>query len=100
MTSLQRLPALPDVPAIAEFVPGFEAMTWLGLFVAAGTPRAIVQRLQGAVAQVLADPGLRKRLEDEGAVAGGSRPDQFASRVQADFVRWQATAANGGIKLE
>lgn len=96
----RRLRALPDVPAIAETVPGFEVMTWLGLFVPAGTPKPIVEQLQAAVAQVLAEPNLRKRLEDEGASIGGSPPDQFATKVQSELVHWQATARSSAIGLD
>jgi tripartite-type tricarboxylate transporter receptor subunit TctC len=63
VASTKRLHALPDMPTIAETVPGFEMMAWQGLFVPAKTPLPVVDKLQKAVAQALADPAVKKRLE-------------------------------------
>jgi len=84
VSSPTRVPSLPDVPALAEAaIPGFDMAEWIGLFAPAATPPALLDRLHEATLRVLAEPGLRNRLLDSGALPGmaGSR---------ADFARWVA----------
>lgn len=100
VASRQRLEALPDVPTIAETVPGFEMTAWQGLFVPAKTPRPVVDRLQKAVAQVLTDPTVRKRLSDEGAEPGGMAPEVFDKVFREDLVRWAKLIKERNIKID
>src|SRR5882762_3987223 len=73
-----RSPALPDVPTVAESVPGFEVSNWIGLFGPAGTPPAIVARLNAEVQKIMGSPEIQKRLETEGAKFIPMTPEQFA----------------------
>jgi tripartite-type tricarboxylate transporter receptor subunit TctC len=84
-----RLPQLPDVPTLAESgFPGFEAESWNGLFAPAGTPRAIVDRLNRAVNAALAQPAVRDALVAQGAVPVGGSPDEFRRYVASEVSRW------------
>ena len=94
----RRLDALPDLPAIAEVVPGFVGDAWHGLFAPAGTPPAIVDRVAADFARVLATPEVRKRLSDIGLEAIGSNPAEFAAIVQKDYEKWGRVIRDAGIK--
>lgn len=94
----RRLDALPDLPAIAEVVPGFVGDAWHGLFAPAGTPPAIVDRVATDFARVLATPEVRKRLSDIGLEAIGSNPAEFAATVQKDYEKWGRVIRDAGIK--
>ena len=85
VTSTQRAPALPDVPTIAESgLPGFEATSWFGVVAPAGTPPAIVARLNADVNQWLQTPDAREKLLAQGAAAAGGSPEQFAAYIRAE----------------
>jgi len=89
-----RLHVAPDIPTFAEAgVPGIECMAWQGVFVPAGTPRAIVYRLQTEIARVLNSPEIRTNLVDSGAEVGGDSPDEFAAMIRADQEKWRRLAA-------
>lgn len=88
VTSAQRLPAFPDVPAIGETVPGFESTAWFGVFAPAKLPPAITEKLNGAIVAALADPAMRERLKSEGATPVGDTPAAFAAFVREDIERW------------
>lgn len=93
-----RLKALPGLPTIAEQgVPGFEADSWQGLFVAAGTPRAIVERIADATRQALSTPEVSKRLEAFGSDIVASTPDVFAVKYKADIAKYAKIIAEAGI---
>jgi len=100
VTLPQRIGALPNVPAIAETVPGYAGDAWHGLLAPAGTPAAIVERLSAETAKVLAMPDVRKRLTDIGLTPVGDTPAQFAATVKADYDRWGAAIRKANIKLD
>lgn len=100
VTLPQRISALPNVPAIAETVPGYSGDAWHGLLAPAGTPPAIVERLSAETAKVLAMPDVRKRLTDIGLTPVGDTPAQFAATVKADYDRWGAAIRKANIKLD
>ena len=100
VTLPQRISALPNVPAIAETVPGYSGDAWHGLLAPAGTPAAIVQRLSDEVAKVLAMPDVRQRLIDIGLTPVGDTPAQFAATVKSDYDRWGAAIRKANIKLD
>jgi tripartite-type tricarboxylate transporter receptor subunit TctC len=88
-TAPKRFPLLPDVPPAKEAGAGdFEATAWNGMFVKAGTPPAIVAQLNKAVAEVLADPDIKKRLLDMGIIADPSSPEALAAFFKADVAKW------------
>ena len=101
VTSKERSPTLPDVPTIAEAgVPGYEALSWFGVLVPAGTPDAIVAKLQNEIAKALADPAMRERFAELGAVPVGGSPAEFAELITAETAKWAKVVQDAGIKLE
>jgi tripartite-type tricarboxylate transporter receptor subunit TctC len=92
VTSQERWPLNPDVPAIAEDVPGYEVVSWLGLAAPAGLPPDIANRLSAAVKLAVETPDVQKRLQDMGNVARASTPEAFRARVVADYDKWKPLA--------
>lgn len=100
VTSAKRLPAFPDVPAIAEVLPGYEYSAWFGLFGPGQMNPELAKRLSDAARQAIATPDVKKRLELEGAVPVGNSPDEFARFVQAEIPRWAKVVKFAGAKPE
>lgn len=100
MTSAQRLPVAPDIPVIAETVPGFEATSWQGVVVPAGTPRAIVERLHREIAKALQAPEIIERLAAEGTAAGGIKPEAFAGFIQSEIGKWAKVVKISGARAD
>lgn len=100
VTSPQRLPQLPDVPAIAEAIPGFEAMQWYGIVAPARTPPEILARLQQAAAHALQEPEVLARLADEGAIPEPMTPEGFRGFVAAELTRWGEVVRRTGMRPE
>ena len=100
VSSARRLPALPDVPTVAETLPGFEVITWYGLLAPAKTPRDVVARLHAEVVKALGHEAIRQRLALQGFEPGGMPPDQFAELIKTDLVRWAKVVRDGKIKAE
>ena len=100
VTSGKRATGLPDIPAIAETLPGYEAIQWYGILAPAGTTRDIVGKLQAEIARILVLPEVKDRLAADGADAVGSRPDEFAAYIRAELAKWGKVVKTGGIKLE
>ncbi len=100
VTSGRRATGLPDIPAIAESIPGYEAIQWYGVLAPAGTPREIVNKLQSEVARILVLPEVKERLSADGADPVGNRPEEFAAYIRAELGKWGKVVNAGGIKLE
>ncbi|RZL55009.1 MAG: tripartite tricarboxylate transporter substrate binding protein [Variovorax sp.] len=100
VTSLRRLPAYPDVPAIAEVLPGYEYNSWYGLFGPARMPKELVDRLAGAARAALASPEMARRLAEEGLVPVGSTPAEFQTFIATEIVRWRKVVVATGAKPE
>jgi tripartite-type tricarboxylate transporter receptor subunit TctC len=102
VTSRTRSPALTDVPTIEEAagLKGFDASSWFGLFAPAGTPRAIVDRIQADVAKALAQPEVRERFIAQGADPGGNTPDQFAAFIRAETDKWTRVVKFSNAKVD
>lgn len=99
-TGAKRLTLLPDVPVVAETVPGYEAGNWHALFATGGTPREIVTRLQAEVARALAATEVRTRLIEGGADPVGSSPEEFASYFKSEIAKWARTVKAAKIQVE
>lgn len=100
VTSLQRSPAAPDIPAIAETLPGFESLSWHGLFAPAGTPPEIVARLQQEAKAALATPTVAARFQELGITPVGSDPETFGKFVASETQRWGAVARKAQIRID
>ena len=101
VTSLRRSPAAPEIPTLAEQgLTGFEAVSWFALFAPAGTPRTIVDRLQGEVKKILALPDIAKKLADAGLEAVGSTPDELAAYQRSEIAKWSRVVKESGAKVE
>jgi tripartite-type tricarboxylate transporter receptor subunit TctC len=100
VTSKERSPTAPDVPTLAESFPGFEATSWHGLFVPAGTPRPIVERLASEVKTVFDSPEQKKKLMEIGAVATPMSPEQFVEFIAAERKKWQDVVKASGASIQ
>ena len=101
VTSLKRSPAAPDLPTVDEIaLPGFEANTWHGVVVPAGTPGAIVARLNREIVAILHLPDVVERLSGQGAEALGSTPEEFAAYIKSESVKWAKVVRDSGAKAE
>jgi tripartite-type tricarboxylate transporter receptor subunit TctC len=99
--SPKRSPALPDVPTFIESgLPGFEAVSWVGVFAPAGTPRPIVDKLQREIAAVLKTDTVKERYAALGIEPVGNTPEEFARQVQDDLARWGEVVKKAHIQVE
>ena len=101
VTTPQRARAFPELPTVAEAgVPGFEATTWHGVLVPAGTPATIVGKLNAEINRLLQLPDVRERLGNLGAEIVGGTPKEFAEHIQREIPRWAKVIKAAGIQLE
>ena len=101
VTGSKRSGAVPDVPTVAESgYPGFEATTWYGIAVPAGTPPAIVTRLHAAIVKVLAIPDMRAAFEAQGAETVGNAPAEFAAYIAAELKRYAKIVRDSGMRVD
>lgn len=101
ITAPQRHPQLPDVPTVAEMgYPGIEMSVWYALFAPAGTPAGVVDRLNASVAQVLADPSVKRRLADLGHETATPSPKELVEMIRKDSAKWSKAARDGNVKLD
>jgi tripartite-type tricarboxylate transporter receptor subunit TctC len=97
----KRVAALPDVPTVAEAgVPGFETSQWYGILAPAGTPDAVVRKLNAEINRILKSPEVVERLAADGSVPQGSTPDEFARFIAAEQKRWGQVVKTANIKPE
>ncbi len=100
VSTAQRSPALPDVPAIGETVPGYAADLWVGLFAVAGTPKDIIAKLHAETVKALGTPAVREKLEAQGVEVATSTPDELASKLQADLALWAKVVKESGATVD
>jgi tripartite-type tricarboxylate transporter receptor subunit TctC len=100
ISSLKRSTVMPDVPAIAEFVPDFDVVAWNGIVAPAGTPMPIVEKLQKAIAEIVQSPAISNRLRDQGTQAVGSTPAEFAAVIARDTKKFESALRAAGIERQ
>ena len=100
VTSARRLPSLPDMPTVAEALPGFEAVSWGGVMAPAGTPPEIIARLNAEINRILKMPDVAEKLQALGAEIVGSTADEFAAYVKSEIDKWGKVARDNNIKLD
>ena len=101
VTSTKRVASLPNVPTVAEGgVAGYEVVGWYGIAAPAGTPRAVVAKLQTDISAALHEPDLRDKLAAEGGEVVGSRPEEFGALVRAEIERWSRVVKTARIPMQ
>ena len=98
VTSASRSPALPAVPAIAETVPGYRVESWYGIYAPAGTPPAVIARLNSAIGKAAKADKVRKQLESEGIAISTGTPAELDEYVRGEEARWRAIVKKNNIK--
>ncbi|BEP67747.1 MULTISPECIES: tripartite tricarboxylate transporter substrate binding protein [unclassified Variovorax] len=100
-TGAQRVAAYADVPTVAESgYPGFEVNSWVGLLAPAGTPRAVVDRLQAEVRKVVTEPAFQQRLREQGLTGIANTPEQFATVLRTEQDKWARLVRERRLSLE
>jgi tripartite-type tricarboxylate transporter receptor subunit TctC len=95
-----RSAAAPDLPTVAESLPGFEVNNWIGLFAPAGTPADIVRRWNGEVTRIMQSPDIQARLPAEGARFSPNTPEQFGEFVKAEIAKWAPVVKASGARVD
>ena len=96
----QRIAALPDVPTIAETLPGYEARGWNGILAPARTPKLVIDRLNREIAKIVRSPEFSEVLVSEGATAVGNTPAEFDAVIRADVKKWAEVVREAGVRPE
>jgi len=100
VSSEKRTTQYPDVPAIAEFVPGYEFTAWVGCFAPAGTPKAIIDKLNGYIKQALADPTVSQKLSAQTLDPLYMTPEQFSQRLKSDYDKYGRVVKLSGATID
>jgi tripartite-type tricarboxylate transporter receptor subunit TctC len=96
-----RNPATPELPTIAEVYPGFEALSWHGVFVPAGTPQPIMERLRNELKEVAAQPEFKERLANTGSGEPWVvSPEELSARIKTDYEKYGKLIRSIGVKVE
>jgi tripartite-type tricarboxylate transporter receptor subunit TctC len=100
VTSKKRLSSWQEAPTIAESVPGYEAITWQGVLVPAGTPKPVIGKLHGEIVKALNSTEISGRLIAEGSEVGGISPEAFARHIRAEIAKWKKVVVDAKIQVE
>ena len=100
VTTERRSPAMPDLPAIGELVPGYAVDGWAGMWAPAGTAEEIVSRLNQSIARILKQPDVQELLRAGGAEPAHSTPEAFARAIGRDIATWSKVVKDGNIKID
>jgi tripartite-type tricarboxylate transporter receptor subunit TctC len=100
VTGRHPAPAVPELPTISETLPGFSALSWYGILAPAGTPAAVITRLNTELDRIVHEPQIEKRFADIGGEAIGGPPSTLASLIHDEIARWRQVAKEAGIHIE
>ena len=100
VTSMKRFALVPEVPAVAETIPGFEVLSWYGVFAPTGTPAPIVKKLNADFAAALNSPDVKALLATDGSEVVASSPDYFGKVIKAEYARWAPVVKESGAKID
>jgi tripartite-type tricarboxylate transporter receptor subunit TctC len=100
VTSLKRTALAPDLPAVAETLPGFESVTWFGVYGPKNLPADLVVKVNQAINAALADSDVKDRFARLGAEPAGGTPQAFVAMVKADTVKWKKIIAERKLTVE
>ncbi|MEO8921729.1 MAG: tripartite tricarboxylate transporter substrate binding protein, partial [Caldimonas sp.] len=100
VTSAQREPSMPQLPTVAETVPGYEATAWFGIGMPKGTPREIIDKVNAEVNRALADPQMRTRLAELGGQPIAGTPEDFGKIIATETAKWEKVVTSSGAKVE
>jgi tripartite-type tricarboxylate transporter receptor subunit TctC len=100
VTTATRLALLPDIPTVAEVVPGYEASAWQGIAAPKNTPAEVIDRLNAEINAGLADPKVKARLADLGGTVFSSAPAEFSQFIAAEIAKWGKVIRETNIKAE
>jgi tripartite-type tricarboxylate transporter receptor subunit TctC len=96
----QRSPHFPNLPTIADFYPGFETTSWVGLIAPAGMPHPLIGRLNGALAKILAAPDMKEKFDVQSAEIVASTPEQFGELIRSETLKWGKIIREKNIRIE
>jgi tripartite-type tricarboxylate transporter receptor subunit TctC len=100
VTTRERAASIPELPTIAETLPGYETYSWNALFAPAGTPEPVVRRLHRAASAAVEDPEVAAKLVDLSATPLGSTPEALAAHVRAELAKWAPIVKASGARLD
>jgi tripartite-type tricarboxylate transporter receptor subunit TctC len=101
LTGPKRSIALPEVPTFAEVgLPGYDASSWNGILVPAGTPRPIIDRLHGELSKILRNPNILDRLVNDGPIPVGNTPEEFAAVIKSEQAKWGKVIREANVRID
>ena len=100
VTTAKRWYSLPNVPTLADTLPGYEVELWFGVMATKGTPRPIIDQLNATVNKFLQEPDMKKNLDAQGMAPSGGAPEKFDKRIRGDYERWVKVVKDANIKIE
>jgi tripartite-type tricarboxylate transporter receptor subunit TctC len=98
VTTAKRWHTLPNLPTIAETLPGYEVELWFGTMAPRGTPQPIIDQLNAGINKALKDPQIQKKFDSDGMIGSGGTPQKFGERIRKDYDRWTKVVKEAGIK--
>ena len=100
VTTEKRWHTLPNIPTVAETLPGYEVVLWFGAMTPRGTPQPIIDQLNAGINKALQSADIKKSLAQDGMVPSGGKPQDFGKRIRGDYDRWTKVVKEAGIKIE
>jgi tripartite-type tricarboxylate transporter receptor subunit TctC len=100
VTGAKRSPQLPDVPPVKDDVPGYEVTTWYSFVTPAGTPKAVVEKLNREISEIVESPEMKERLKVQGVEADAMKPEELASLYQKETAKWAKVIRDSKVASE